>query len=39
MVKSQSFLLEFLPKGVTKAYGIEKLIAHLDIKQSELKQA
>jgi Cof subfamily protein (haloacid dehalogenase superfamily) len=36
MVKSQSFLLEFLPKGVTKAYGIEKLIAHLDIKQSEV---
>ncbi len=34
--KSRPFLLEWSPKGVHKAAGLEKLIAHLGIEQSEV---
>jgi len=36
MVKSQEFLLEFLPKGVSKAYGLGKLCDYLGIDASEV---
>lgn len=34
--KSRNILLEWSPKGVHKANGLEKLIAHLGLKQSEV---
>ncbi|MDR0921940.1 MAG: Cof-type HAD-IIB family hydrolase [Lactobacillales bacterium] len=36
IIKSRDILLEFMPKGVTKAYGIELLAKDLGIKQSEI---
>jgi Cof subfamily protein (haloacid dehalogenase superfamily) len=36
IIKSRDMLLEFMPKGVTKAFGLEKLGKHLLIQQSEM---
>src|SRR5699024_10363416 len=34
VIKTRANLLEFMPKGITKAYGIEALIKKLDLKQA-----
>lgn len=36
IIKTRSNLLEFMPKGITKAYGISLLARDLDIKQEEI---
>ncbi|MBL1226797.1 Cof-type HAD-IIB family hydrolase [Enterococcus sp. BWR-S5] len=36
VIKTRSNLLEFMPKGITKAYGISLLARDLDIKQEEV---
>lgn len=36
VIKSRGNLLEFMPKGITKAYGIEKLIQELGITQAQV---
>ncbi|HAX1100225.1 TPA: HAD-IIB family hydrolase, partial [Enterococcus faecium] len=36
IIKTRSMLLEFMPKGVTKAYGISLLAKDLGLKQEEI---
>lgn len=36
VIKSRDMLLEFMPKGVTKAYGLSLLVRDLGLKQSEV---
>ena len=36
VIKSRDMLLEFMPKGVTKAYGLSLLVRDLGLKQTEV---